>query len=182
MHHNLLSMLARYRATNPSEAKIIDRFADFVQSHENCFSRELSIGHVTGSAWIIDEKQQCALFTHHKKLNLWLQLGGHADGDADILGVALKEAYEESGLKNIKTVGCDIFDLDIHHIPEHKGIASHEHFDVRFLFTANSQEPLIVSDESHNLAWLNFADIPQKSYEISILRMLAKTSAFLAPK
>src|SRR5215510_11521790 len=89
----------------------------FVAANPNCFERSLQIGHVTGSAWIVDLDRTHALLTHHRKLNKWLQLGGHADGDPDILRVALREAREESNLDAIRPVSENIFDVDIHVIP-----------------------------------------------------------------
>lgn len=175
----LLKLLEKYRTDFPQEKLVCDAFNTFIEAHGNCFDRGLLIGHITGSAWTIDQEKKCALFTHHRKLDAWMQLGGHADGDPDIFAVALKEAKEESGLMEISALSSDIFDLDIHLIPEHKGVPEHQHFDVRFLFSADSTAPLIVSNESKELAWLPFEDILRFSQEPSILRMLSKTMVFL---
>jgi 8-oxo-dGTP pyrophosphatase MutT (NUDIX family) len=114
------------------------------------------------------------LLTHHKKLNLWLQLGGHADGECDILAVAKKEVEEESGLQDFIEVTCDIFDLDIHAIPERKGIPEHLHYDVRFAFRVTGSESFIVSDESHALAWVEISRVDEFTRDPSMIRMANK--------
>lgn len=136
-------------------------------------------GHVTGSAWIINETYDKALLTHHNKLNKWLQLGGHADGDPDIIKVATKEAMEESGLSSLKLLTNKIFDIDIHSIPAYNGIPEHLHYDVRFLFQADESEELIVSSESKTLDWIHFDLLNQFTHKNeSILRMSEKTRLF----
>jgi 8-oxo-dGTP pyrophosphatase MutT (NUDIX family) len=104
--------------------------------------------------------------THHRKLERWLQLGGHADGDTDMARVALKEAQEESGLPGLSVEGDSIFDLDRHWIPERKGVPGHWHYDVRYVVRAGADEDYVVSDESHDLAWrpiAGMADDPDES-------------------
>jgi 8-oxo-dGTP pyrophosphatase MutT (NUDIX family) len=104
-------------------------------------------------------------------------LGGHADGNENLLEVAMQEAREESGLTTLQFVDTHIFDLDKHIIPERPHVAEHFHFDVRYLIEAELQEPLVRSDESISLAWVTFdAVIDLIGYNPSILRMLEKTS------
>ena len=114
--------------------------------------------------------------TKHKKLKSWLQLGGHADGDSDIIRVSLKEAHEESGLKNIELISADIFDLGVHLIPKCKNIPQHYHYDIRFLLRAsNLNENIIMSNESTDLDW--FSDIPEDNpaeANRDIFRMMVK--------
>ena len=138
-------------------------------------SRSLAIGHVTGSVWVIDRERSCALLTHHRKLDKWLQPGGHADGDPDILRVALREAREESGLEAIQAVSEQIFDIDIHTIPARGREPEHLHYDVRFLIEADRGAPLAVSEESRSLAWIPLGRIVELNPEESIARMVAKT-------
>ena len=89
---------------------------------------------------------------HHKKLNRWLQPGGHCDGDADVLQVAIKEAQEETGIKNITPISRDIFDLDIHYIPSRREENIHLHFDVRFLLMAETNE-ISFNHEANDMKW-----------------------------
>jgi 8-oxo-dGTP pyrophosphatase MutT (NUDIX family) len=172
----LLDLLAEYTPYFPEDEIIASRTRDFVIENSLCFERSLASGHITGSCWIVDSDRSHALFTHHKKLNKWLQLGGHADGDSDILQVALKEAAEESGLHRIKFLSEQIFDIDIHSVPD-RG-QGHYHYDVRFLLEADRNEPFTVSDESHAIAWIDLSKIQDITTEPSILRMHSKMRHF----
>ncbi|MDA0957710.1 MAG: NUDIX hydrolase [Proteobacteria bacterium] len=171
----LLKSVERYASRYPEEQATIVEFQRFVRANENCFDRNLREGHVTGSSWILDRPHKHCLLTHHRKLNRWLQLGGHADGDSQVARVATREAEEESGLGSIALVSGEIFDIDIHLIPERKHEPAHYHFDVRYLFEGDYDEPLVVSEESHELAWVPLSGIADYTEEESILRMVRKT-------
>jgi 8-oxo-dGTP pyrophosphatase MutT (NUDIX family) len=158
---------------------MLERFLDFVRAHPDCFERSLAIGHVTGSAWILDLERTHVLLTHHHRLDKWMQLGGHSDGDSDTLGVALREAREESGLDGIRSLSGGIFDLDIHEIPARRAEPAHLHFDVRFLLEADRRQPLMITAESKDLAWAALNEIESFSREESILRLAKKTFAWL---
>jgi 8-oxo-dGTP pyrophosphatase MutT (NUDIX family) len=111
---------------------------------------------------------------HHRKLNQWFQPGGHCDGDPDVLNVALKEANEETGLENLKVVDGEIYDVDVHLIPERKGVPTHYHYDIRFLIEADMNEPLMVTEESNDLAWVSLDKIAEHNDSESIMRMARK--------
>jgi 8-oxo-dGTP pyrophosphatase MutT (NUDIX family) len=98
----LLDLLARYRAAYPDEVVCADRIRALVETQRECFERSCLPGHVTASAWVLSPDGKRFLLTHHRKLHRWLQLGGHADGDADVAAVALREAREESGLAELR--------------------------------------------------------------------------------
>ena len=112
------------------------------------------------------------LLTHHRKLNRWLQLGGHADGDGDLAAVALREAEEESGLSGLTLEG-GIFDLDRHLIPARGEEPAHWHYDVRFVVRAGNEE-FEVSEESHSLAWKSIAEIATNATDDESLRRMAR--------
>jgi 8-oxo-dGTP pyrophosphatase MutT (NUDIX family) len=171
----LLQQLARHRPFNEHEARMRERMAAFVEAHEDCFERSLAIGHVTGSAWVVNTGRTHVLLTHHAKLNKWLQPGGHADGDPDILRVALREAREESGLKSLRAFSEEIFDVDAHDIPARGAEAAHTHYDIRFLLEAEMDEPLEITDESHDLAWVPLTGVARLNTDESVLRMVART-------
>jgi 8-oxo-dGTP pyrophosphatase MutT (NUDIX family) len=172
----LLYLLSNYQISFPEDGEIAARTALFVRENPQCFERSLVEGHITGSAWIVDKERTHALFTHHRKLNTWLQLGGHADGESDILQVALKEAREESGLQNISALSGQIFDVDINLILD--GSSSHYHYDIRFLLEADRSEELVISDESHDLAWIELSKAESTITESSVLRMYSKMRLF----
>lgn len=176
MHRQpLLDRLAAYQAQHPEEAETVARFTGFVHSQPDCFERSLAIGHITGSAWILDEAGVHVLLTHHRKLDCWLQLGGHADGDPDTLAVALREAREESGIGEFTAAGAEIFDLDIHPIPARKTDPAHLHYDVRYLLRTPVRD-FVVSEESHDLRWVPLAEVAALSSDPSMLRMVRKSA------
>ncbi len=179
MHRsNLLQLLHSYSAQWKDEAATVRRMVDFIEAHSNCFERSLSIGHITGSAWVVNRAGTHVLLTHHKKLDRWLQLGGHADGNSNLLEVAQREADEESGLPGLKPISDEIFDLDIHLIPERKSEPAHYHYDIRFIFQAVETDAYVVSDESHDLAWVEIAGLGDFTAEASMLRMANKTKRY----
>lgn len=160
----------------PPAAAVLDvreQFLKFASEHVDCCERTLTVGHFTGSVWLVSADGERILLTHHRKLGRWLQLGGHADGDGDLAAVALREAEEESGLSGLTLEG-GIFDLDRHLIPARGDEAAHLHYDVRFVVRA-SDEDFLVSEESHSLAWKSIADIASDpSADESMQRMACK--------
>lgn len=153
----------------------------FVEEHPDCFERSCLVGHLTGSAWIVDAARTRTLLTHHRKLDKWLQLGGHADGETDVLAVALKEAREEGGITKLRAIGTGVFDVDRHWIPERKGVPGHWHYDLRFLIEADPAEPIVVSDESHDVAWVALDQVAVLNPEESMARMVRKTVPLAYP-
>ncbi len=175
MHREpLLRLLNRFLAVHPGDRARLAPMLDFVRSHADCFSRSCPEGHVTGSAWILSPDHRSVLLTHHRKLDRWLQLGGHTDGDTDVFRAALREAREESGMQSFHALP-DVpdplpLDVDVHEIPARGAEPAHLHFDVRFLLVAGP-EPFVVSWESHDLRWVERARLDDLVDEESLLRM-----------
>ena len=173
--NRLLELLRTYALQWPNE-RTVDLLIEFVQRQPDCFERTcFEDGHVTGSAWIVCPNHRRVLLTHHRKLEKWLQLGGHSDGDSNPLNVAQREAEEESGL-NVKPIHNAVFDIDIHTIPARGEDPEHKHYDVRFLFEADDQSALTISAESNDLRWIALKDLPTLTSEESVLRMARKTT------
>ena len=175
--NELINLLSQYNPTVASETAFSKRFLELLK-HPVAYQRSHLPGHVTGSAWIIDKTRQHVLLTHHAKLNKWLQPGGHADGDEDIRRVALREVTEETGIADPCVVAPGIFDIDIHVIPARKDFPEHEHYDVRFLIEADNTIPLIITDESNDLAWKPVSEISELTDgSESIMRMIRKVKS-----
>lgn len=170
----LRQAFAEYAGHWTGEAEVVALFDALLSDTENPFVRERLAGHFTASAWLVDRSASRVLLTHHRKLDRWLQLGGHADGDRDLTRVALREAEEESGLSGL-SVQPTVFDLDRHRIPEHKGVPAHWHYDVRYVVHAGEDEAFVVSDESHALAWVDISLLAaDASADASLRRMATK--------
>ena len=166
------------RAPCPGEeSEALAHTAAFVEAHPGCLLRTCAPGHLTGSAWIVSPDRTHTLLTLHRKLGKWLQLGGHADGDPDLLAVALREAREESGLARLRVVSPGIFDIDRHWIPGRGAEPGHWHHDLRFLVEADPAEPLTVTGESRELAWVEVARVGALNPEESMARMVRKSPA-----
>lgn len=177
MHRvSLLQLLKDYRPCDADDAACARRFARFVADEPRCFERTLEVGHVTGSAWVVDATGGRVLLTHHAKLDIWVQPGGHCDGDPDVAAVARREAEEETGLTALQIVDTAVFDLDIHPIPARGAVPAHEHFDVRFAFRVpdGASDTFVVSEESHALAWVPLELLERRTRERSMLRMRGK--------
>ena len=170
----LLSALTEHQPFDQTESSHLKYIIEFVRAHEHCCDRTLAVGHITASCWIIDETLEYALLTHHRKLDRWLQLGGHIEDDRDILSAALREAREESGLDDIQPLATSIFDVDAHAIPARKQEPEHTHYDIRFLFQARRGDRLTISDESHDLRWFSIAELQAFPADASIDRMVSK--------
>jgi 8-oxo-dGTP pyrophosphatase MutT (NUDIX family) len=173
--------LARHQPFDRHELEMLKRISAFVGEHADCFERSLLAGHVTGSAWVLDETRKYALLIHHAKLGKWLQPGGHCDGDADVLRVAMREAREETGVTTIvPLLNGAIFDVDAHDIPARGNVPAHVHYDIRYALEADRSAPLQISAESKDLRWVALDRIAELNTDESVLRMVRKTALIAA--
>lgn len=158
---DLITDLENYVASCDEETSFVSRFLSLLSDEPRCFYRDCFPAHITGSALLLDHTGTQILMNHHKSLNKWLNFGGHADGEEDILAVAIRETMEESGLTNLKPYSANIIDIDIHTIPANnkKGEPEHEHFDIRYLMQMTSEDNTpILSNESIDLRWVPIHD------------------------
>lgn len=168
-------LFLEYKDNYPEEHSV-DLFLDLLNEN-NCYSRLNTSRHFTASAWIFNQDNQSVLLCHHRKLDLWIQVGGHADGDHNLEAVARKECYEESGLFDLEMIP-GIFDIDIHTFPKSKDVEEHEHYDVRFLFIARNPE-IKANHEVKDLKWVKLEDVVEYNKQPSVLRMAAKTTRLI---
>ncbi|MBB6599641.1 MULTISPECIES: NUDIX hydrolase [unclassified Luteimonas] len=166
----------------PDEGDAARVFIELLRDREDPFLRTRLAGHFTASAFVVSADGGRTLLTHHRKLDRWLQPGGHADGDRDLARVALREAEEETGLIGLAVEG-GIFDLDRHWIPARNEVPGHWHHDVRYVVRAGADERYVVSDESHALAWRDIAAVAADDDGIDpSLRRMARKWLARAPQ
>jgi len=173
--------LARARALvercGPDDQR--DRILAFLEAHPDALHRSCPDGHLTASALVVDATGDRALLMHHRKLDKWLQMGGHADGDADLAAVALKEAFEESGIDGLTLAnrGAPV-DLDVHEVrPPHE--PPHLHLDVRFVAVAPAGCVATGNDESHEVRWVDLDDLARTHDEPGMRRLAAAARSLL---
>lgn len=175
MHRNeLKKLLEEYQPYLVDEIHMYQNMCTFLDTNPNCFERSCLPGHFTASVWIVNPDFNKVLMVHHKKIGLWLQPGGHCDGDSRVQEVAKKELIEETGLVDFSFINT-IFDVDVHEISAYKNDPSHLHYDVRFLAIANSQQATILSDESNSIEWFTLDEAYKHNPHRSIERMVYKT-------
>ena len=177
----LLELLERYVERCPDDAAEASKIRALVEARADCFERScLDPGHITASCWIVSPDRQQFLLTHHRKLDRWLQLGGHADGVTDAVQVALTEAREESGMERFTVFDDEVpLDVDVHLIPARGDEPAHEHHDVRFLLIAEPDQEIEVSEESHDVRWFEWSELERVAGEESVLRMAHRARRLL---
>lgn len=175
---SLSLLLDDYASRWPDDQTTL-QFADFLHLTPDAFERSHREGHFTGSSWLVSADGERVLLMHHRKLQRWLQPGGHADGDRDLARVALREAGEESGLSDL-VVEPAIFDIDRHWIPERGQEPGHWHYDVRFVVHARGSEAFVLNEESLALAWRDIREIADDgAADVSLRRMATRWLAHL---
>lgn len=152
------------------------------QGERSLYRDNFSPGHLTGSAWVVNPSFSRTLLIHHPKLDIWIQPGGHADGNPNLLEVAMRELEEESGYTTAQPLNSHIFDIDVHLYPERvkNGTVepAHLHHDVRFSLIVDDTHPIPGSEENQTLAWLTLEEAARLTpADNSVQRMLAKTRA-----
>jgi 8-oxo-dGTP pyrophosphatase MutT (NUDIX family) len=157
------------------EAGYRERMLGLLDSVGDPFSREhFEPGHFTASGFILSPDGGSVLLILHRKLNRWLQPGGHVDaGDADLFSAACREIHEEVGIGEVKAAAAGVFDVDIHAIPARKVEPAHEHFDVRFLVRAESLD-ITRNDETHDAAWVRFDELGERMTDRDERRVIGK--------
>lgn len=156
---NYINEIKKYTPFNEQETKDKELILNCISNYNNLLTRENSVAHFTASGYIVNKTRDKVLMIYHKIYNSWAWTGGHNDGDDDFLHVAIKEAKEETGLKNVKAVTNDIFSIDVlnvnGHIKRNEYISSHLHLNITYLLEADENEKLIVNEiETEGVKWL----------------------------
>ncbi|MCC6725156.1 MAG: NUDIX hydrolase [Saprospiraceae bacterium] len=175
---DLLAQLEQHQTTFPEEAAFRQQVIDFLRRNDAFWQRTTLEGHVTGSAWVLSPDGGSVLLIHHKKLDRWLQPGGHVDEtDESVAHTALRELLEETGLKDAHLISPQLFDVDVHEIPARGHEPAHLHLDLRYLFQAGTMELAADFSEVNNIQWVSLASLVAEGTEQSIRRMAMKTNS-----
>lgn len=166
----LLKRIENYPPFNEQEERDKTLILDWIQKNENAFLRENEVAHITASAWVVNKDRSRVLMVYHNIYNSWSWLGGHADGEMDLLAVAIREVQEEAGIKNVRPVSEEIFSMEVltvdGHVKKGRYVSSHLHLNVTFLLEADSEEAVsIKEDENSGVAWFSPAEALAKSTE-----------------
>lgn len=160
----LREQINKYIPYNEQEEMDKSLMLDFIDKNSDCLTRENRVAHFTVANWIVNKERTKVLMIYHNIYDSWAWTGGHADGDENLLHVALKEAEEESNIKNLKPLTEGIFSLESltvnGHVKRGKYVSSHLHFNCSFLFEADENEELkIKADENSAVKWLDIDKI-----------------------
>ena len=166
----LRKRIENYPPFNEQEERDKTLILDWIQKNENAFLRENEVAHITASAWVVNKDRSKVLMVYHNIYNSWSWLGGHADGEMDLLAVAIREVQEEAGIKNVRPVSEEIFSMEVltvdGHVKKGRYVSSHLHLNVTFLLEADSEEAVsIKEDENSGVAWFSPAEALAKSTE-----------------
>lgn len=173
---NLIHELTTYQPGDDLEKLARDQIIEFICREAGCFERATVAGHCTASAFIVDAACGATVLVYHRKFQRWVQPGGHADGDGDLRGVALREAVEETRLTSLRPMQNSIYDL---HVFDNSTLAPefrHFHYDFRYIFCADRDELPTVSDESHDVAWIELHKLATIATDESVQRLARKLS------
>jgi 8-oxo-dGTP pyrophosphatase MutT (NUDIX family) len=197
----LRTLLTQHAPACAQESAHRDRMLALLDSPGDPLSRDhFEPGHFTASGFVVSPDGKSVLLILHRKLNRWLQPGGHVDpGDADLFDAACREVAEETGLTGLRAdlslpgagvfpgagagagafPGAGVFDVDIHPIPARKAEPAHEHFDVRFLLQARSSR-ITRNDETHDAEWTLFADLADRMTDVDEQRVIRKLAGLVS--
>ena len=170
MTQKLITSLEKFVPFNEQETKDKELILSLLQSEENIFLRSNLTAHMTSSAWVVNKKRNKVLMAYHNIYDTWAWLGGHADGEKDLLTVALKEVQEESSLTDIRPVSTDIFSVEVltvdGHIKKGEYVSSHLHLNITYLIEADEAQLIqIKADENSQIGWFLLDDGVQASNE-----------------
>ena len=142
MKENLIRQIENYPPFNEQEEKDKALILGWISNNENAFSRENTVAHITASAWVVNKDRSKVLMVYHNIYNSWSWMGGHADGETDLLSVAIREVKEEAGISNVRPVSEEIFSLESltvdGHVKKGNYVSSHLHLKIPYLLEAGA--------------------------------------------
>ena len=168
--NSLKEKIEKYIPYNEQEENDKKVMIKYISDFDNILTRQNEYGHFTSSAFVINKKRTKILMIYHKIYNSWAWTGGHSDGDSNLLNVAIKEAKEETGIKNVVPILPDIYSLEIITVDGHekrgKYVGSHVHLNVTYLLEADENEEIhIKEDENSGVKWFPINEVVKVSSE-----------------
>ena len=167
---DLAEQILRYTPVNEQEEKDKAILLEWLSSGKDVFSRKNTTAHFTASSWVVNPARTKVLMIYHNIYDSWAWMGGHADGETDLLYVAEKEAKEESGIKNLRPVSEEIASIEIVTVSGHEKrgeyVPSHLHLNVTYILEAEEEQEIFIKpDENSGVMWIDVDDIKNKSTE-----------------
>ena len=166
----LMETIKAYQPFNEQEEMDKALILNWIETQENAFSRDNTVAHMTASAWVVNKDRSKVLMVYHNIYHSWSWLGGHADGETDLLAVAIREVKEEAGISSVRPVSEEIFSLESltvdGHVKRGSYVSSHLHLNVTYLLESDSEEHVSVKeDENSGVAWFSPEEALKKSTE-----------------
>lgn len=176
---NWIDSIKEYNPFNEQEEKDKQVIIKYSNMFDDILARDNEIIHITSSAFVINKGKDKALMVHHNIYNSWAWTGGHADGDEDLLFVALKEVKEETGVNNARPISKEIVSIDIlpvlGHMKKGKYVSSHLHASIAYLIEADENEILTIKpDENSGVKWIPIDEINVYSNEPHMIKVYEK--------
>lgn len=167
---NLKGNIVRFIPYNEQEEVDRNIMLKYINDFDDVLTRQNEYGHFTSSAFVLNKERTKILMIYHKIYNSWAWIGGHSDGDSDLLYVAMKEAKEETGIKNVAPISKDIYSLELINVNGHekrgKYVGSHVHLNVTYLLETDENEEIhIKEDENSGVKWVPINEVLKMSSE-----------------
>lgn len=170
MNMKIIEEIKKYRPCNAQEQRDQALILDFLEKNGDAFLRSNLLAHMTASSWIVNPERTKTLMVYHNLYDSWSWTGGHADGETDLLSVALREAREETGIAHVRPLSPEIFSLEVLTVDGHEKrgeyVPSHLHMNATYLLEAEESDTLhICREENSGVAWFTLEEALKASSE-----------------
>ena len=170
MNMKIIEEIKKYRPCNAQEQRDQALILDFLEKNGDAFLRSNLLAHMTASSWIVNPERTKTLMVYHNLYDSWSWTGGHADGETDLLSVALREAREETGIAHVRPLSPEIFSLEVLTVDGHEKrgeyVPSHLHMNVTYLLEAEESDTLhVCREENSGVAWFTLEEALKVSSE-----------------
>lgn len=174
----IVATLQAHHCADEKESRDVQFIIEMCHAHPNILSATCEVGHITGSAIVMDTNRERVLLNHHKKFDRWMQFGGHGEAESEPHLIALREGIEESGLDDLRlfpnAIHPLLLDVDVHPIPQKPPRPQHYHLDMRYLLLTDAPQLARATDESNDIRWFALTELDALNLEPNVQRMIAK--------